>query len=356
MLSVFFKTACIFLISSAGFVLRRRGVIDTPFNRQLSLLQINVIYPALILSSLTRNFTWTTLLANWMLPAGSALIMVVGWTVGLLCIPLLRRQAKQTAAMFQFLCTINNYSFLPIMLAATMLNEMGVAQIILSAIGAELVLWTLGVQALARGQTGTEGGGFPDAPRLGDPAPAHQAGLAERAVSAACVLRGRLKNLCSMPLLAMACGACWLLLRHHAGGAIDALQATEAGGGFGSMISLALHMTGQATIPLSAIIVGSRIGEIRGGQIFSKLIVLLTVLRLAVIPAIATALIFWLPFPAAIRPALLIVAAQPCSMASVMLGEAYQCDARLAAAAVLVTHALCLITIPLWLSAPWWPL
>ncbi len=164
-----------------------------------------------------------------------------------------------------------------------------------------------------------------------------------------------MKNLCSMPLLAMVCGACWLLLRHQAGDTIDAVQATEAGGGFGSMISQALHMTGQATIPLSAIIVGSRIGEIRGGQIFSKLIVLLSVLRLAVIPAIATALIFWLPFPAAIRPALLIVAAQPCSMASVMLGEAYQCDARLAAAAVLVTHALCLLTIPLWLSASWWP-
>ena len=34
MLVVFFKTACIFLISVAGFVLRRRGIIDTAFNRQ----------------------------------------------------------------------------------------------------------------------------------------------------------------------------------------------------------------------------------------------------------------------------------------------------------------------------------
>ena len=80
MLDVFFKTACIFLISAAGFVLRRRNIIDTDFNRQLSLLQINVIYPALILSSQTRNFTWPTLLSNWPLPlTGSAMIMMVGW-------------------------------------------------------------------------------------------------------------------------------------------------------------------------------------------------------------------------------------------------------------------------------------
>ena len=42
--------------------------------------------------------------------------------------------------MFHFQCMINNYSFLPIMLAATLLDEKGVAQIIFSALGAELVV------------------------------------------------------------------------------------------------------------------------------------------------------------------------------------------------------------------------
>ena len=34
------------------------------------------------------------------------------------------------------------------MLATTLLDEQGVAQIIFSALGAELVVWTLGLQAL----------------------------------------------------------------------------------------------------------------------------------------------------------------------------------------------------------------
>ena len=345
MLSVFFKTACIFLISAAGFILRRRGIIDTPFNRQLSLLQINVIYPALVLSSLTHNFTWTTLLANWTLPAGSALIMVIGWIVARLTLPLLRRESAETRGMFIFQCTINNYSFLPIMLAATLLNEMGVAQIIFSAIGAELVVWTLGIHALI---------GAVSVPEPVDGGAAPLSGW-HRKAHAARALLGQLKHLRSMPLLAMAGGALWLLLRHHVGTTIDALTATPVGGDVAAMVAKALEMTGQATIPIAAIIVGSRIGEIQSKHIFTKPIMLTTGLRLAIIPALATALIFWLPFPAAIRPALLIVAAQPCSMASVMFGEAYRSDARFAASTVLVTHVLCLLTIPLWLSAPWWP-
>ena len=343
MLVVFFKTACIFLISAAGFVLRRRGIIDTAFNRQLSLLQINVVYPALILSSQTRNFTWPSLLANWPLPAGSTLIMLTGWVVGLAALPLLRRETPPTRAMFHFQCTINNYSFLPIMLASTMLDEKGVAQIIFSALGAELVVWTLGLQALTGGNE-TAGASCGSGPLT----------RKERLAACARLIGSRLRNLASMPLLAMAAAAGWLLLRHHAGATLGACQANAAGGAFADMVATALQMTGQATIPLAAIIVGSRIAEIRAGHLFTRLIVLTTFLRLAAIPALATLLLFLLPFPPAVRPALLIVAVQPCSMASVMFGEAYGCDARFAAATVLATHACCLLTIPLWLSAPWW--
>jgi predicted permease len=228
------------------------------------------------------------------------------------------------------------------MLATTLLGEQGVAQSIFSALGAELVVWTLGLQALT---------GSTVPARRGDGTPPSRAA---RLADGARRLAAGLRNLASMPLLAMAAAAGWLLLRHHAGATLGAFQTNAAGGAFTDMVATALQMTGQATIPLAAIIVGSRIAEIRAGHLFTRLIVLTTFLRLAAIPALATLLLFWLPFPPAVRPALLIVAVQPCSMASVMFGEAYGCDARFAAATVLATHAACLLTIPLWLSAPWW--
>jgi predicted permease len=320
MLHLFFATAVIFVIISFGYLLRLRRLIDAPFNRQLSLLLVNVFYPALIVSSLTRNFTWSTLLRNWTLPAGSALIMLTGWAVGTLCLPLLRRQPPRTVGMFRFQCMLNNYSFLPIMLATLLLDEQGVARIVFSTIGAETVVWTLGVRVLT---------GF----------------RASR--------REVLRNLLSLPMLAMLTGIALLLLRHLLASAGAGFASQPLAANIVTMFDRALHMTGQATIPVSAVIVGARMAALERHHIFTRLAACATGLRLLLIPAAAMALIVWLPFPAEVRPVLLIVAAQPCSMASVTLAEVYDSDASFGAATVLLTHLFALLTIPLWLAAPW---
>jgi predicted permease len=320
MLRLFFATAAIFIIIFFGFLARRRGMIDAPFNRQLSLLLVNVFYPALIVSSLTRNFTWATLLSNWTLPAGSAMIMLTGWAIGTLCLPLLRRQPPRTVGMFRFQCMINNYSFLPIMLAMMLLDEQGVACVIFSTIGAEVAVWTLGVRVLTRGRVSR---------------------------------REMWHHLLSLPLTAMLAGSALLLTRHLLPAAGLALLERPLWSSILAMFDRALHMTGQATIPVSAVIVGARMAALERHHIFTRLTACATGLRLLLIPAAAMALIVWLPFPAAVRPVLLIVAAQPCSMASVTLAEVYDSDAPFAAATVLLTHAFALLTIPLWLAAPW---
>ena len=58
-----------------------------------------------------------------------------------------------------------------------------------------------------------------------------------------------------------------------------------------------------------------------------------------------------LPMPADVRRVLILIAVQPAAMASVTLAEAFNGDAEFSAAAILATHVLCLITIPLWLAA-----
>ncbi len=321
MLRVFFQTAAIFVIIGFGYLLRRRRVIDATFNRQLSLLLVYVFYPALIVTSLLRNYTWTTLLDNWPLPAGSAMILFCGWLIGRFFRPLLRRQSQSTRAMFHFQCMSNNYSFLPIMLAAMLLGSDGVSRIIFSTLGAELMVWTLGVQTL----TGRR---------------AHRAEV--------------LRNLLSLPMMAMLTGALLLCLNHYAAGVMERITDSTVGGGLRDMLNAALYRTGEATIPVSAVIVGSRMAGLDASHVFSRLVAGATLLRLIAIPAVATTLILLLPFPSEIRPVLLLVAAQPCAMASVSLAEAYDSDASFATATVLTTHIFSLLTIPLWLAAPWW--
>ncbi len=318
MLALFLKTLVIFAVIGFGYLLRRRGTIDAPFNRQLSLVLVNVLYPALIVNTLVRQFTWNTLLQQAWLPAGSALIMVLGWTVGLAVRRRLHRDTPpETASVFHFQCTMNNYSFLPIMLVAQLGGDRAVAQVIYSTLGAELCVWTLGVQALS-----------------GQPA-------GWRA----------LRHLRSMPMGAIAVSIAVLLLREVALPTAWQAPLLALGRPLAGMTLDILQLTGQATIPICALIAGSRMAGLRPHHLFTQRMALTVAVRLALIPALAIAIFRLLPLPADVRLVLLVVAVQPCALNSVTLAEVYRADAEFAAASVLMTHLACLVTIPLWLGA-----
>jgi predicted permease len=316
MFEIFLKTLAVFLMIFAGYLVRRLQVVDESFNRQLSLLLINLFYPALILSSMVKSYTLDSLAANWTLPAGAATIMCAGWALGRLALPWLRRQPELLRRIFHFDCTMNNYSFLPIMLVAGLLGERAVAQVVFASLGAELVLWTLGVQSL----TG-------------------------HAVS-----RRTIRNLLTMPMGAIALAVSlltgrFLLARLGVHAASLPVPAHHVGG----MLLNTCQMIGQATIPVSAIICGSRMASLHVDHLFSFPILGIAGMRLLAIPALVVCLISLLPLSHPVKQVLMVIAVQPCSMASVTLAEIYKTDMHFAAAAVLVTHVACLLTIPIWL-------
>ena len=316
MFEIFLKTLTIFLMIFAGYLVRRLKVVDEAFNRQLSLLLVNLFYPALILSSMVRNFTLQSLAANWSLPVGAAVIMGTGWALGRLAMPWLQRQPEMLRRMFHFDCTMNNYAFLPIMLVAGLLGERAVAQVVFAFLGAEAAMWTLGVQSL----TG-------------------------HAVS-----RRSIRNLLTMPMgaIALAIGllVCRFLLVRQG---VHATNLPVTAKLVGEMLLNACQMTGQATIPVSAVICGACMASLQIDHLFSLPILGIVAMRLLAIPALAISILLLLPISHQVAPVLMVIAVQPCAMASVTLAEIYNADTRFAAAAVLATHVACLLTIPIWL-------
>lgn len=111
------------------------------------------------------------------------------------------------------------------------------------------------------------------------------------------------------------------------------------------------RLAGGATIPASALICGARIAMLHPNRILSPLMAGTCLLRLVVIPAVCVAGLLAVPMPVDVRRVLILIAVQPAAMASVTLAEAFNGDAEFSAAAILATHVLCLITIPLWLAA-----
>jgi predicted permease len=316
MLVLFVKMLPLILLTLAGYALNRLKWIDMAFNRQLSLVMLNVFYPCLIVSSIVRNFTWDTLLQNWMMPAGTVFILVTGWLIGLATLPLLRKHSEGTRRCYHFICLMNNYSFLPILMASALWGEMAVALIIFSGLGSELCVWTLGIKSL----TGQK------------------------------LDRAFLKNLVSVPMVALFASFAVLAVRACC---LKHGLAPAPGSGTDELLKTLLEtcrMAGGATIPASALICGSRIAMLHPGNLLSPLMAGTCALRLVVIPALCIGVLLLLPLPLEVRRVLSLIAVMPAAMASVTLAEAYGGDANFSAAAILMTHVACLITIPLWLG------
>jgi predicted permease len=109
------------------------------------------------------------------------------------------------------------------------------------------------------------------------------------------------------------------------------------------------HLMGGATVPVSALVCGCRMADIRPHHIWNRLMAGTVLLRLVAVPALAVALLHTLPLDGLSLNALLVVAVQPSAMVSVSLAELHDRDPGFAAAVVFVTHVVCLLTLPVWL-------
>ena len=316
MILLFIKMLPLILMTLAGYALSRLKWVDAPFNRQLSLVMLNVFYPCLIISSIVRNFTLETLLQNWMMPAGAVFILVTGWLVGLATLPLLKNQTEATRRCYHFICLMNNYSFLPLLMGAALWGEKAVALVIFSSLGSELCVWTLGVKAL----TGQK------------------------------LNRAFLKNLVSVPMVALTFSFAVLVVRTGFERYSLLPNAASVPAQFLATLLETCRMAGGATIPASALICGSRIAMLHPSKLWSPLMAGTCALRLVAIPALCIAGLSLVPLPPEVRRVLLLISVMPAAMASVTLAEAFRGDAEFSAAAILATHVLCLVTIPLWLG------
>lgn len=315
-LSILFRILPVFLMIFLGVVARRRGLVDGPGTRMLAVLLTHLFYPALIFSSITASFTLPELLQNWTLPAGALLIMATGCLIGLAASRLvdLRRTGERRSFLFQ--CTINNYAFLPLPLVMAFWGEKAVGQLVFSTLGSEFAVWTIGVYLLS----------------------GHRPG------------RGALRHLLSVPMCAMLAALCVVVARAgigHAGWEAWFSQGLIAR--TGSSISWGLTLFGNATVPMAMVVAGSRMAALRRADIMAAHQYLLVVLRLIVVPAAVLTLLMLLPFPEQARRVLMLIAVMPSAIASVTLSELYRADAAFAASTVLLTHVVCLVTVPVWL-------
>jgi malate permease and related proteins len=307
----FFQILCILGLVGAGFFARRRGMLSAKGTNDLAHVALSLVYPALIFVSVTQ-LSLADLRANLLLPLLVMAIALAGFGLGLLAVRCLGNVPAETARAFLFHCLINNYSFLPLPLVLFRYGDPGVALLVFSSVGYEILLWSLGVMLFTR---------------------------AERK-------RDRLKSLFSPPLVtlifSLAVVAARDLLPWPAPPPWLALAWQTARSG--------LQTLGAATIALSMLVAGSRFAVLKFSTILGGRVWLVSAIRLLAVPLLIIPLLRFVPLEPVARGILTIIAVMPSAMVSVLFSERYGGDTDFIAGGLLLTHLWALLTVPLLLA------
>ncbi|MDR0932050.1 MAG: AEC family transporter, partial [Victivallales bacterium] len=199
---------------------------------------------------------------------------------------------------FHHICAINNYVFLPIIVLQNVYGERHVALLLLMNVGSTIGFWTIGILTLT-------GGGS---------------------------LSKTFKNIFTINIAAVMAALAVALLH---------IPVPEA-------LDYTFKYLGNITIPLMLILIGvALVGCFKGMVENWRDMLLLSAIRLIVIPVTLLVLLRLLMLPTEVYQVTAVVALMPAASVSVLIAKRYGGDSDFAGRAILITTFLSLGTIPL---------
>lgn len=293
----------VFLVVAGGYLFRRLRWMTPEGDGTLLKLGVNVLLPSLIADTVLGNALLTKASDLWAPPTiGFALIAVSMAIVALMLAPL--RLPGKTSGAGIITAGVQNFGYMVIPLVDALFDRGTLGVLFLHNLGVELAMWSIGVWVLARKQEGASWRSLISAP----------------AVS---VLASGLLNVIH--------ANAWMPL----------------------VVKKSLHMMGQAAIPLALLLTGATIYDQVKQRNEEKpkyaALTLALLARLAVLPMLLLATARWLPMTDALKKVLVIQAAMPSAMMPVVICRKHFADSRFCVQIILLSSALSLVTIPLWI-------
>lgn len=300
---VFGAVLPVFLVTGAGFVLRRLSWLTAEADHSLLRLTINVLLPCLVIDAALGN----PALAQWRNLAMAPLVGVATFGIGLLFSQAATRVAglkePRSRRTFTLATGLYNYGFVPIPLALLLFGQQTVGVLFVHNLGVEMALWTIGVMVItgARGEIGY-------------------------------------KRLINAPLLAMALAL--------------ALNFSGAAAHLPKVLLTTIHLLAQCSIPMSLLLAGATMDdhlEEFHSQPGWRVISTAVLVRLALLPVAQLVLAKYLPATAELKRVMILQAAMPSAVFPIVMAKHYHGDPPTALRVVLGTSVVGLITMPFWI-------
>ncbi len=294
----------IIVLGAIGFFLVKRNILNHPGLDALSKLVMEVTLPILIFCELAKNFTFHQYANWWIFPLLSIAITAVGLALGFIFLGLIK--GHQEKLQFLSLSAFQNSGFLPLVLVAAFLpaqqKETMFIYLFLFLMGFNLVMFSLGVHLICF----------------------HKEKKFE------------LASLFSPPVIATVFTLALIFF---------GLQRFIPGSALRS-----LRMAGDCTLPLAMFVVGGSLAEINLGQVHKSAMVLITLIKLIIMPLLGLLLVIKLKLPELIGLLVLLQLAMPCATTLSVITRYYKKDDLLVSQGIFFTHIVSIITIPVFLS------
>ncbi len=306
----------VLVLMTVGYVARKRGMVSAVGTSEMVRVLIAVIYPCLIFSSVTK-LSVQDLAANWIMPLAALAIAGTGLSLGVIALRFLKGIDQQRANAFLFQNTINNYLFLPLPLVMLLWGEKGVALLVLGSLGAELVIWTVGIFLFNRTNKLSDG----------------------------------IRMMLSPPLITLLLSIGWVCIRDLSGlelptsGMVADLLRRLL-----ELLYFGTETVGKATVALSMIVAGGRFASLDIRGVFDRHVWIVAGMRLIVTPVVFILILKLIPMAEMAYGILSVVAVMPAAIASLVFSERFGGDSEFIAATLLITHLGAIITIPLLLT------
>ncbi|WBW99593.1 AEC family transporter [Oceanirhabdus sp. W0125-5] len=288
----------LFFIIIVGYIARKTNIITRELNKGLSGLLVNVTLPLLIISSFNREYDSKLMENGTKILIFAFLIHIFLFLLGQVFY-IKNEESKKKVLIFYG--TFSNTGFMGFPILGSIYGDTGIFYAAIFNIAFNLLVWTLGVSIF----TGERD------------------------------LKSIRKVIVNPSFIAVIIGI--IIFRFS----IPLPKAI-----FG-----AVELVGHTTTPLSMIIIGAMLAEMKVYEIFTDLSIYYgSFIRLLLIPMILYYIMSILGVEEQIRNICIILEAMPAAVTTAIVAEKYEGNALYASQSIFITNIICLITIPFIIS------
>jgi len=147
-LTILNRLLFVVLMMGSGILAKKLKLITEQGERDLSRVMVDLVWPALIFSSITRTLHPSDVLDNLSLPFLCIGIHLIGWIIGSIVARAAGYEGDQRK-VFLFQTTMNNFLLMALPFAEFFYPGKGTALLAVANLGSILVLWTVGASTIA---------------------------------------------------------------------------------------------------------------------------------------------------------------------------------------------------------------